>query len=189
MIFFTCLGLTYEAFGLHWREFLITFVAQSTRTLGSCICNLVLDFGEKLYKKLITCSQCVWVFLKCSIRFVGYDVSVTLSSWSSIGYGIAAFVGGFYIQGGRQIQSPLLWWTKEFLRKNEKIWICNYCFKQWEHEIATLHIKIQASTPAYCPSVPALNLASVISGTPNCTISIVDSLSSSDKKKKKFIAT
>ncbi|KAL5698578.1 1-phosphatidylinositol-3-phosphate 5-kinase [Ranunculus cassubicifolius] len=60
----------------------------------------------------------------------------------------------------------------------ERIRVCNYCFKQWQQEIATAHNAMQSSSPGLSPSPSSLSLASAkSSGTPNSTSSTAGSFS------------
>ena len=42
----------------------------------------------------------------------------------------------------------------------ERIRVCNYCFKQWELGVATVHNEIPSATPCLSPSPSATSLAS-----------------------------
>ncbi|PIA43254.1 hypothetical protein AQUCO_02000589v1 [Aquilegia coerulea] len=59
----------------------------------------------------------------------------------------------------------------------DRIRVCNYCFKQWEQEIATGDDGIQTSTPGLSPSLSTTSLASAkSSGTPNSASSTAGSM-------------
>ncbi|KAK9131544.1 hypothetical protein Sjap_012031 [Stephania japonica] len=59
----------------------------------------------------------------------------------------------------------------------ERIRVCNYCFKQWEQEIASVNNGIQVSSPGLSPSPSATSLASSkSSGTGNSSISSAGSM-------------
>ncbi|KAK9101643.1 hypothetical protein Scep_025073 [Stephania cephalantha] len=59
----------------------------------------------------------------------------------------------------------------------ERIRVCNFCFKQWEQEIASVNNGIQLSSPGLSPSPSAASLASSkSSGTGNSSISSAGSM-------------
>ncbi|KAF5193918.1 1-phosphatidylinositol-3-phosphate 5-kinase FAB1A [Thalictrum thalictroides] len=59
----------------------------------------------------------------------------------------------------------------------DRIRVCNYCYKQWEQEIATGDDGIQTSSPGLSPSLSTTSLASAkSSGTPNSSSSTTGSM-------------
>ncbi|KAJ8621284.1 hypothetical protein MRB53_029813 [Persea americana] len=59
----------------------------------------------------------------------------------------------------------------------ERIRVCNYCFKQWEQEVAAIDNGIQLSSPGLSPSPSATSLASTKSSGTGNSISTVGSSS------------
>ncbi|XP_077236493.1 1-phosphatidylinositol-3-phosphate 5-kinase FAB1B-like [Tasmannia lanceolata] len=66
---------------------------------------------------------------------------------------------------------------KSFREEWERIRVCNYCFKQWEQEIAAIDNGIRLPSPGLSPSPSATSLASTkSSGTCNSSITVGSSV-------------